>query len=209
MRGGSHAFFGELLLLLVHLRLLLVGLGLGARLGLAALFGALVGLRLALGLQCVVVGEVTDRLLDLALGFFHDTHGWFPSDLGPLGRPLLGIERLCLRLVRVGLRLLADRLELLGSLGLLSLAGVDQPLLVEDLTGDLLAEADDLVEQAGGVLRIYAGDTHARVLRSMLVFLDLQPFSALRTLCPRAGLLTRSKHLAAPDFTCGSCHSTM
>src|SRR3954463_10138919 len=100
----SVALFGELLLLLVHVGLLLVSLGLGARLGLLALLGALVDLRLALGLQCVIVGDVTNCLLDLALGFFHDAHVDLlsrssscrrvrvrkRSGLGPLSGPLLG-----------------------------------------------------------------------------------------------------------------------
>src|SRR3954454_21822466 len=69
---------GSFLLLLVHLSLLLVGLGLGARLGLLALLGALVGLGLAFGLQCLVVGEVTGGLLQLALALFEKSHGVAP-----------------------------------------------------------------------------------------------------------------------------------
>src|SRR4051794_22418680 len=82
------------------------------------------------------------------------------SDLGALRGALLGVERLGLGLVTLGLRLLADRLELLRALGLLGLAGLDQPLPVEHLTGDLLAETNHLVEQAGGVLRVDSGDSH-------------------------------------------------
>src|SRR5437763_16992830 len=73
MRGRSG--LGGFLLLLVHRGLLLVRLGLGASLGLLALLGALARLRLALGLQRLVVADVTGGLLDLALGLFENTHG--------------------------------------------------------------------------------------------------------------------------------------
>src|SRR4051812_3782288 len=82
------------------------------------------------------------------------------SDLGSLRGALLGVERLGLGLVTIGLRLLANRLELLRALGLLGLAGLDQSLLVEHLTGDLLAESDNLVDQAGRVLGVDPGDSH-------------------------------------------------
>src|SRR3954451_23421541 len=72
---------GSFLLLLVHLGLLLVGLGLGARLGLLALLGALVGLRLTLGLQRVVVRDVADDLLAFALQLFHNAHGGCSSSV--------------------------------------------------------------------------------------------------------------------------------
>src|SRR3954465_11683114 len=91
------------------------------------------------------------------------------SDLGPLRGALLGVERLRLGLVTVGLRLLTDRLELLRALGLLSLAGLDQALPVEHLAGDLLAEAEHLVEQAGGVLRVDSGDSHVCSSPSRLI----------------------------------------
>src|SRR3954465_5407305 len=82
------------------------------------------------------------------------------SHLRLLSGTLALVECLGLGLVAVGLCLLTDGLELLGALGLLGLAGLDQPLLVEHLAEDLFAEANDLVEQASGVLRVNSGDSH-------------------------------------------------
>src|SRR5690348_17145224 len=124
--------------------------------------------------------------------------------LCPLRAALLGVVRACLRLVRVGLRLLTDRLELLRALGLLRLTGLDQLPLVEELTGDLLAEPDDLVEQAGRVLRVDAGDSHvSRILPVAVV----RPFCHAVSVCPLAVLLTRASTPFGAAFVCDPSHS--
>src|SRR3954464_15226059 len=72
----------------------------------------------------------------------------------------------------VGLRLSTQCLELLGALGLLRLTGLDEPLIVDELASQLLAQSDELVAEADRVLVLDAGNDSHDVLPRFRMCVD-------------------------------------